>query len=161
MKILTAARLREVLNYNPLTGIFRWRMVRGRVKAGSIAGCVRINGYRQFSIDGRKYLAGRLAWLFVHGCWPEGEIDHKNTIRDDNRLKNLRDITHQGNTQNRRRAQRNSQTGLLGVYAHQGKFRASIGLNGKQRHIGTFATPEAAHAAYVAAKRRLHSTCTI
>jgi hypothetical protein len=162
MRKLTAHRLREVLKYDRNTGVFRWRMsLAKRVKIGDVAGCARQDGYRLIRVDGRLYLASRLAWLYMHDCWPKNEIDHKNTIRGDDRLQNLRDVTHAENKQNSRRAHRDNKTGLLGVMTSQGKFRAQIRLDGKARHLGTFETPEAAHAAYLVAKRKLHPACTI
>lgn len=158
---ITVERLREILDYDAATGVFRWRVTRRRANAGNVAGYVRKDGYRYITIDGRKYLAGPLAWFHVHSRWPNYEIDHKNTIRDDDRFKNLRDITHAGNGQNQRRAQRHNKTGLLGVSPDHGKFRATIWLKGKNRHLGTFATPGAAYAVYVEAKRKLHPGCTL
>jgi hypothetical protein len=73
----------------------------------------------------------------------------------------MRDLTTSGNQQNQRRASQDSQSGFLGASPHRGKFQAQITVNGKNRYLGMFETPEAAHAAYVAAKRNLHSTCTI
>ena len=164
MTVLTAARLREVLDYDPATGVFRWRAAshpNSRVNVGCVAGYIESNGYRRIAIDRRRYLAGRLVWLNVAGEWPVGQIDHKNGIRDDNRFDNLRDVTCSKNSQNLRQAHSDSKTGLLGVHQHRGKFRADIQVDGKKRHLGYFATAEAAHAIYVEAKRRLHPTCTI
>ena len=162
MKSLTANRLRKVLDYDRATGVFRWRMsLSNRVKIGEVAGCTGKDGYRQIRVDGHDYLASRLAWLYVHGCWPTNQIDHKNTIPGDDRFENLRDVTPAGNSQNRRRANQGNKTGLLGVTAHYGKYQARIRIDGKKRHLGVFNTPEEAHAAYVAAKREFHATCTI
>jgi hypothetical protein len=159
---LTADRLREVLDYDKLTGVFMWRAaLSNRVKIGDVAGRVRTHGYRTIGIDGSRYPAGSLAWFYVHGRWPDGEIDHKNTVRDDQRFENLRDVTHLGNMHNQRMARRNNKSGFLGVSPRRGKFLAQIRIDGKQRHIGMFETPELAHTAYIAAKRQFHATCTI
>lgn len=155
-------RLREVLDYEPTTGVFRWRVAIGRrVQAGNVAGTLHPKGYRQITIDARKYRAPRLAWFYVHGCWPKNQIDHMNGNRDDNRIENLRDVTSSENLQNQRRAYSSSTTGFLGVSTHRKKFQARIMLDGKNRHLGTFPTPEAAHVVYLAAKRRLHAACMI
>ena|SRR3990172_4112737 len=160
-RTLTDSRLREILDYDKITGIFRWRVARRGVKAGDVAGSVDTGGYRQIGIDGQSYQASRLVWLYVYGAWPKAKIDHKNTARDDQCFENLRDVTPSGNAQNQRQARRNNKTGLLGVHSHNEKFRAQIRLNGKLRHLGLFDTAESAHAAYVSAKREIHITCTI
>lgn len=153
--MLTADRLRDLLDYNSETGIFRWKVrVARRVRVGDIAGSAD-NGYREIRIDYTAYRAHRLAWLYAHGVWPK-EIDHINGVMDDNRLLNLRDATKSENQQNQRRAQSNNKTGLLGVSLRRGKFQAQIMASGKNLHLGYFATAELAHAAYVQAKRRLH-----
>jgi len=131
------------------------------VKAGDVAGYARPDGYRRIGVDGGLYFSHRLAWLYVHGRWPEKQIDHKNTIPGDDRFENLRDTTHAGNQQNKRQAQSNNKIGLLGVSPNGKKFQARIMFDSKHRPLGTFATAEAAHAAYVVAKRQLHATCTI
>jgi len=100
-------------------------------------------------------------WLYVHGEWPSGDIDHRNNVHDDDRLKNIRDTTTSGNQQNQRRAHINNKLGILGVRPRNGKFQAQIQIDGDQRFLGTFPTAEAAHSAYLEAKRQLHQTCTI
>src|SRR5712664_3026918 len=124
--ILTAERLRELLNYDPETGIFRWDVVRRGCGIGKEAGTSVSAGYRQISIDRRAYSEHRLARLYVHGHWPLDEIDHINGVRDDNRLSNLRQATRSENAQNQRRAQSRSKIGILGVTLHRGKFQAQI-----------------------------------
>jgi len=158
---LTAQRLREVLDYDRVTGVFRWRASRGPAKGGDMAGCIGKDGYRRICVDWHDYLASRLAWLYVHGCWPENEIDHKNTITGDDRLQNLRDVTSTWNKQNKRRARTDNKLGMLGVSPNGKNFGASIGINGGRKWLGTFETPEAAHTAYVVAKRQLHEGCTL
>lgn len=117
----------------------------------------------EIGINGRSYLAHRLAWLFVHGQWPDAEIDHKNGDRTDNRLCNLRCVTRQHNLMNQRRPRSNNTTGYLGVCVdrERGAFQARVQVSGRAHHLGRFDTPEAAHAAYVAAKRRMHPTCSL
>lgn len=159
MKTLTAERLREVLKYDPATGVFTW-LVRTsiRITVGKVAGVKNTPGYVVVGIDGRLYNASRLAWLYVKGEWPNGEIDHLNGIRHDNRFENLRDVTKAVNMQNRRRAPRHSKTGLLGVtkYMFGDGFVTHISVAGKARHLGVYKTAQEAHDAYVKAKRQFH-----
>lgn len=158
---LTQARLRELLHYDPETGVFtRLLAVRG-VPAGSAAGTNDGLGYLRTRIDGKKYKNHRLAWFYMTGSWPVGEVDHINGERADNRWENLRDGDRFQNQQNQRSATAASSTGLLGANRHRNKFVAQIRLNGTTKHIGCFQTPEEAHAAYIAAKREMHAGCTI
>ena len=160
---LTAARLREVLHYDPDTGIFTWlKRVANRVQIGDIAGAVGGPGYRSTTVDGRKYTMHRLAWLYAYGSWPSGDIDHINGVRLDNRMSNLRDVSRSMNLENQRSASARNRSGLLGVsVARHGKWEATIKVRGTRYHLGIFDTPEVAHAAYILAKRRLHVGCTI
>lgn len=160
---LTQSRLRELLQYDPETGVFvsardagRW----GRIRAGTPVGWCEC-GYWTIHVEGRKYRAARLAWLYMTGTWPAGVVDHRDGDKTNNRFGNLRDVTVAVNTQNQRRAPVTNKLGLLGVTKHQGRYRAVIQAGGKSKHIGAFDTPEGAHEAYVAAKRQLHEGCTL
>lgn len=162
--ILEAARLRECIHYDPETGAFT-RKVRlaHRHQVGDDATHPMSNGYMRVAIDSQRYLAHRIAWLYVHGEWPKNHIDHINGNRADNRLANLRDVSRSINQQNRRKPDSDNQSGLLGAHYH-GQNRnwvARVRVNGRAKHIGSFPTPELAHEAYVEAKRRLHEGCTI
>ena len=144
--ILTQERLQELLHYDAETGVFTWRVDRYCVKAGSVAGSIhKRTGYCAIRVDFVSYRAHRLAWLYVYGCWPSKQIDHKNRARHDNGLSNLRDVTGLVNQQNR--------TLALGVTQRSpGSFEARIRKQGKPLHLGNFPTLDAASAAYVAAK---------
>jgi HNH endonuclease len=93
--MLTANRLRKLLNYDPATGVFRWRVGRQhRVNVGDVAGCiVRPKGHRMIGVDGKRYLANRLAWLYMTGKWPKLEINYLNRNASDTRWANLREMT--------------------------------------------------------------------
>lgn len=158
---LTAERLRELLHYDPLTGLFIRIVRRGKEKIGSTAGRIDSFGHRQIGIDGRRYLAHRLAWLYMTGVWPIDQIDHINGVPDGNQWSNLRQATGSQNQQNLRKAKGNSKSGLLGVCASRGKWMASITCGGKQKHLGYFETPQMAHEAYIAAKFKMHPFQTI
>lgn len=158
---LTAERLWQLLDYYDEEGVFRWRRSRARTaKHNAVAGSIGDEGYVSIMIDGRSHRAHRLAFLYMTGSWPTGEVDHKNTVRSDNRWANLRCLTHQGNTENRRESK--NACGLLGVSVHgSGRFRARIRADGKLFSLGLFDTPESAHGAYVAAKRTMHAANTL
>ena len=160
---LTAARLRELLSYDPETGEFT-RLVQtcGRALVGDIAGTAHVRGYRRIRVENVSHMAHRLAWLHVHGEWPTGLIDHIDGNPGNNRIANLRVVTSSLNQQNQRKAHsHNTKSGLLGVQANYKKWAANIRVSGKRTYLGSFDTPEEAHAAYLEAKRRLHATCTI
>ena len=158
---LAAERLRELLDYDPTAGTFTWRQRRGgKATNGIEAGGRHRGNYRRIKVDGHRYLAHRLAWFYVHGVWPSVGIDHFDTDPSNNRFANLREATMSENRQNLRRAVRGS-AGLLGTWRSGNKWCAAIKLHGKRIHLGTFATTEAAHAAYVSAKRSLHPFGTL
>lgn len=151
----------DLLDYDPLTGIFTWRVDRGTVKAGTRAGYVNKRGYRVINIGGRLALAHRLAVFHMTGEWPAHDVDHRFGQRDDNRWSELREMTRAGNMENLRRAHRDNKSGLLGVSPCNGRWAAHIRINGKNRYLGTHDTPELAHAVYLAAKRDHHSGNTL
>lgn len=155
---LTAQQLRDALDYNPETGLFHWRTRQRGSNIGMSAGCSNAAGYTVIRIAGELYFAHRLAWLYSHCEWPV-LIDHKNGARSDNRLANLRLGTARSNGENQRKGY--GRTGLLGVTARRGKWRAQITVDGRNVYLGTYITPEAAHEAYLAAKRKFHEGCTI
>lgn len=160
---LTAERLRELLQYDPETGVFSWRAPRRGVRPGR-TGNVRPDGYMRIGVDGINYLAHRLAWLYVTGSWPSTEVDHRDGNPSNNQFANLRDVSQQTNIENMRAATKGNRTsGLLGVSYHRrdSLWRARIRINGKDHTIGYFKTPEAAHAAYLEVKRQRHAGCTI
>jgi hypothetical protein len=160
--MLTQSRLKELLHYCPDTGLFTWKIRRGAgVKPGDKAGCRMPAGYWLIRVDKKLYFAHRLAWLYMTGKWPEHEIDHKDTNRANNAFSNLRDATRRINAENQRRAKDGSQVPLLGVAKNRRRFMAQIQSCGHHYHLGTFDTPEEAHAAYLSAKRELHVGCTI
>jgi hypothetical protein len=150
-----STRLRELLNYDPDTGLFTRKVgVRGYA-AGSIVGTPHSAGYVYCNVDGHRCYAHQLAWCYVHGDWPEGELDHRNGVRNDNRIDNLRLATRSQNMLNKHRPRGDNQSGFLGVVAHKNRWRADLTVDGKQKYLGLFDTAEEAHAAYLAAKKLL------
>lgn len=147
----------EALEYDPESGVFRWKTrPSNRVSVGDIAGRVMWHGYRLVSINGAVVLAHRLAWFYVHGEWPAGQIDHINAVRGDNRISNLRVASIAENNRNCRRRQ--SRSGLKGVtwHAKTKKWVAQIKKDYRTHYLGLFPRKEDAHAAYRAAAKRLH-----
>jgi hypothetical protein len=166
-KILAVERLREVVGYDPMTGAFiRKVRLAQRHQVGDRADFLVVNGtlkgYRRLSIDSKRYLAHRCAWLFVYGEWPKSVVDHIDGSRENNAISNLRDVSSAMNSQNEKKARSNSTTGCLGVTRHTSdRFRARIKVGKKVTHLGMFDKPDDAHDAYVRAKRLLHRGCTI
>lgn len=161
MKI-TPDYVREILNYNPVTGEFHWRKkVAQRVQIGDRAGSKHHSGYLSIYTLNRSHRAHRLAWMHYYGESPPKYIDHINGARDDNRIANLRAATAAMNAENRRRAQKNTASGLLGVARNGNNWQAYIRVNKKPIYLGTFKTPEEAHQVYLAAKRKFHAACTL
>jgi hypothetical protein len=150
-------RVLELLNYDPDTGIFTRKVRRGRCLAGSEAGSLDGKGYSVIRIDGNTYKAHRLAFLVIHRYLPE-QVDHINLIKDDNRISNLRAATNQENKRNACKYSNNT-SGSKGVCWHKsnGKWQANAkDANGKQIHLGYFATVEAAAHAYDAYAMKHH-----
>ena len=157
--MLTQSRLKQLLHYDPETGVFTWRVSPcNRVRTVSVAGSLGMKGYRRIRIDRSNYFAHRLAWLYMHGQFPCDKTDHINGVKDDNRIANLRAATDAQNSQNRAK-QSNNTSGIPGVYwsSKNKKWCAMIGINRRRKYIGYFDDPEAAHAAYLAAKAELHT----
>ncbi len=162
------AKLKGLLKYDPETGAFTWLVKRksraGYVLPGSVAGSVhKRTGYREIGIEGKLYLAHRLAWLYVHGEWPDNLIDHKDGERDNNKLSNLRQADRSINGQNMRGPRKDGTSGYLGVTwsKQRKKWAAQISVDGKHCHLGLHESPEIASNAYLSAKRNLHVGCTI
>lgn len=164
---LTVSTIRECLTYNPDTGAFtRAKRTAQCHQIGDRADMPafgKLTGYLTIGLQGRKYLAHRVAWAHFYGEWPEQNIDHITGNKSDNRIVNLRDVSSKENTQNRLRTiDGKNKTSKVGVYWHaqSSRWRARIMTNKKGIHLGMFDTQEDAHAAYVAAKRIYHDGCT-
>lgn len=156
---LTHARICEALHYEPTTGVFTWAIKRKGAKGiGRVAGGLDADGYWRIKLDYQEIKAHRLAWMYVYGAWPVGELDHINHNKTDNRISNLREVTRSENLQNRPML-KNNQSGYQGVHWEPGrkKWRASVAIAGKQRIIGRFGNRDEAHAAYCAAAAQVHT----
>ena len=162
--MLTQARLKELLHYDPDTGALTWRVAPSNcVKAGSVAGAITAYGYVQVSVDSTLHRAHRLAFLYMVGEIPPNAVDHVNGDRADNRWCNLRLATPSENQQNLRGPLSNSKSGLLGVswHARGKKWQAQIKVDAVKHHLGCFTDKHEAHAAYLKAKAELHPFSTL
>lgn len=144
MTPLSQERLKELLDYSPETGEFRWKVdIKYNIPADSLAGCVlKDRGYVQIRIDGSLYYAHRLAWLYVTGSWPSKCVDHINQNRADNSFSNLRDVSSSVNNANRKN--------VKGYHARpDGSFEAYA----FKQYLGLYRTAEEARDAHLRAKR--------
>jgi hypothetical protein len=160
--MITAERLREMLHYDPETGVFTYRMPRKRIRVGNVAGYQRPDGYRRIKLDKQFDYAHRLAWLYMTGEWPTFDIDHANGKPADNRWANLRQATTTQNLANSRKPASN-RSGFKGACwdASKRKWLASIKVNGRNKFLGRFDCPAEAHRADVEAAEKLHGEFAI
>lgn len=151
-------RLKELLHYDPDTGVFTNIKARKGIRVGDVSGTTDRHGYKVIYIDRRQYKAHRLAWLYVNGEFPPEQIDHINRDREDNRICNLRCATRTENNQNLSVSSRNT-SGHIGVSwcARLQKWHARIMANRKYIHIGYFNEIVDAIAARESAKRQYHT----
>ncbi|HIJ48192.1 MAG: HNH endonuclease [Gammaproteobacteria bacterium] len=155
--MITQQRLKELLHYNPETGVFTWiNPPETRVCAGDVAGAASTNGGVRIKLDVKMYSASQLAWLYVYGEWPEEMLSFINHDATDNRISNLRLATRsdRGGT---RKLNKNSSSGYKGVSWNQaaGMWWARIQRNKVKYDLGLHTTPKAAHEAYVEAAKTL------
>jgi hypothetical protein len=157
--MITQARLKELLRYDPATGEWRRLQKRSQQPVGTTSG----SGYRYILVDDRKYRASRLAWLYMTGAWPQ-VIDHRNGNTVDDRFENLREVTQFENCHNRKRASNNT-SGVKGVCfvparpGHHGcraHWVAYIRVRNKRFHLGRFNSVEEAAAARRQAAEKEH-----
>jgi HNH endonuclease len=149
--------LRELVSYNAETGELFWKTrMSDKTPAGKLAGSKRKDGYVCITIRGARLTAHRVAWAIHTGSWPKKYIDHINGDPGDNRIENLRDVSQRENIQNLYRAKSNNKLGLIGVVRDKKNFAAKIVVNGSRIHLGNFSCPNAAHAAYLSAKKKYH-----
>ena len=151
--------LRSTLRYCPATGIFSWydASVWGHRPSG-IAGSITNRGYMLVTYQGWRHMAHRLAWFYIRGEWPDGEIDHKDGDKLNNSLENLRNVGRSENLQNRSASPIGEAGSVAGCYQDRrtGKWWAAIKINRKSIMLGSHATKAEAHQAYLDAKLKLH-----
>lgn len=146
---MTQEQLKQQVTYDSATGLF----IRLMFKPGKGFEHINDQGYIIAFLEGKKYRAHHLAWLYEYGTLPVGQIDHINGNRTDNRICNLREVTNQGNLQNSKLYSTNK-TGHVGVGRHKNKYRAFITVNYKSYHLGMFNTIEEAAAARALASKQ-------
>lgn len=151
--MITADRLREIVNYDPDTGVFQWKHSHYRMRPDRTLGSPDRDGYLQARVENTTQKLHRLAWLYVHGRWPAKWIDHVNGNPGDNRITNLREATISENHRNRRPY---GSSGFKGVCwnALRHKWQASIKFGERNTYLGLFETAEEAHRAYCEAARQ-------
>ena len=149
--------LAQVLEYRPEengSSLVWKRDMSTRAKAGQRAGCACKNtGYWVVALNKKRYYAHRLVWILTNGCWPELELDHIDSNKNNNQIENLRECTHSQNC-HARKARNVGISGYRGVSwcSKNNKWRAVIGINGKKKRLGLFDDPKLAHVAYTNAK---------
>jgi HNH endonuclease/AP2 domain len=158
--MLTQERLRELLHYDPDTGIFTRLVSRPGYngKVGDTVGTIGKGGYLACSIDNKFHQIHRLAWLYMYGNFPFYDIDHIDGVTTNNRIDNLRDVPTAINCGNTRKPRKNNKSGLMGVHWREShkKWLTSIRINKKIVWRGSFDCPIEAEKAYIAAKRKFH-----
>ncbi len=152
--MLTAEYVRKVLDYNPETGVFLWRVTTSNKSLkGNRAGSEGSTGYRRMMLNGRSYKEHLIAWLYVTGEWPKDKIDHRDRVRDNNKWENLRQAN---NSQNRVNSLVRPSITLQGVHPQKDHFKAQIKEGGKTVYLGLFPTAEEAHEVFKVRHAKLH-----
>ena len=174
--VITAELIRQLLDYDPQTGIFIWRQRPVSMfkecfhsashmadswntkHVGKIAGILNDQGYIRITLFGRQLRAHRIAWLHTFGRWPSDQLDHINGCRSDNRIANLREANRSENNQNQK-ASAGKSSAYLGVHWDSSRTRwaAKIKLHGRVYNLGRFDSETEAYSAYLEAKARLHT----
>lgn len=161
-RIHTVQEIAQFINYCASTGIISWKerpgvhQWNGRF-AGRQAGCINAAGYRVLMIDGQYYLAHRVARAIIDGRWPNGQVDHIDGCRSNNRSANLRIVTQPENCWNAKRRRDNS-SGCKGVSWSSSirKWRVRLTINGERILVGTFDNLASAISAAGNAREKLH-----
>jgi hypothetical protein len=154
---ITQSELKELLHYNPETGVFTWRVSYRRARKGGVAGAGDGSGYVRIKINRTPYKAHRLAWFYMTGAWPERDMDHRNRVRSDNRWANLRQATRGENNWNTP-IRADNKSGVKGVCwdTRSCRWRTSLWISGKQQCLGLFNTLEEAARVVCAAREKHH-----
>lgn len=131
---LTQKRVRELLDYDPETGLLTWKVNRGKANVEGKAGTLGGTGYIHLTIDSKQYLAHRVIWLWNYGYFPENDVDHINRVRSDNRICNLREVSRTCNLRNSCVSISN-RSGVKGVSVDKQGCRAFIKIAGCRSYL--------------------------
>lgn len=139
-QILTAEEVRNLLDYDPNTGIFIRKTSSGGCAVGTVSGSKHSKGYVVIKIRRKLYKAHRLAWLHFYGTFPNDQIDHIDGDKTNNRISNLRDVSAQSNSRNKKAARIDSFTGVQGVCYQKArkKYAVYISISGRPQQVGRF-----------------------
>lgn len=153
--------LRDAFNYDPETGLVTRKKRSGNSKVGYVVGSCKYDKYGNLKFltvkyKNKSYVLNRLIWVIHYGKWPTYQVDHKDRDPSHNWITNLRDIPGKLNALNKG-TYRSNTLGVKGVSTEGNRFRCSITINSKKKHIGMFDTAEEAHAAYLEAKEKYHT----
>lgn len=154
---ISIATLHGLFHYNPESGALTNRVKRKMMPAGIVSGFIEKKGYRSVRINGGTFKVHRVAWAMFYGKWPDGQIDHANRDKLDNRIANLREASGSSNQQNKGIYATNS-SGFKGVNWHKrtSRWHARVMHEGTRIYIGSFSTKEDAAEAYRSAAKKLH-----
>jgi hypothetical protein len=143
--------LKEYFKYDNVTGKLFWnKRPSNRVLLGQEVGNHNDQGYKVCRFKGKAIRVHRIVWALNKEELPSGFIDHINGIRDDNRMENLRVVSHAQNLQNMKRAKG------YAFHKKNNKWTAQIAVDKQHKYLGSFDTEQEAHNAYLKAKQELH-----
>lgn len=152
-------QLKSRLHYDIESGVFRWRNLIGSSnrKPWDIAGSPHNKGYTSIRIFGKKYMAHRLAWLYVYGELPASDLDHIDGVKTNNAISNLRKVTNAQNHWNVGMRSTNK-SGVKGVHWHKGigRWVATFKANGVQNFVGSFDSISDAESEISKARKNIH-----
>lgn len=147
--MITYEELKRILDYDPETGIFRWKTKTNRIKIGDVAGFVYKGiGHPTICIHGKPYQIRRLAWIYVYGVWPEIDVQQKDRDPANNRIDNLRETTKVQTAVNRVTSQKSGRRGVFYYARGDGYYQARIKIGDNSKHLGTFKNKDDAARAY-------------
>jgi hypothetical protein len=153
---LSSDLLHEIFYYDPNTGELHWKIYpSSKVHPGDKAGTLERSGYYVVCFHGKRYKAHRLVWLYIYGEWPKKDIDHINGDKTDNKISNLRDVSHRVNSVNNKKRRKGGLSGIRLAPKSNNSWEARILIKGKLIRLGNYPTAELAHARYMEEFNRL------
>jgi len=151
--IMTVEKARQLFRYEPETGYLYWKVSQGTIKEGALISYINCKGYLNVKVGHKSHQVHRIIWMVHYGELPPSEIDHINRIKSDNRIENLRAVTHSENLLNQN-LRSDNKSGHIGVYKVRDKWTAQIRKDGKAINLGTFSDIESAiHARKIGEQR--------